>query len=258
MSKYKGQRYPGTSAIARNRKKYMDPSYKLEKLREISEEDMTRILGHREPGERYKSVHPPLEKTQEPDCPIRELVEPIEGAKAGDRIRYIQFTDSVYFAPVAPYVRAWMYANRYRGVDTGVLSGRTIIETRERDVERIAKELVETEVFDPARTGIRGATVHGHALRLDENGLMFDALQRYRYNKETGEVEYIKNQIGKPLDRPISFGKPLSEEELKKRTTIFRADGIPMEDDDEVKRLTLRIHRMRTLCGFQPYKVGGE
>ena len=35
----------------------------------------------------------------EPEDAIREMVEPIDGAKAGDRVRYIQFTDSMYFAP---------------------------------------------------------------------------------------------------------------------------------------------------------------
>ena len=51
------------------------------------------------PGEDYKCIHPPLDEGNEPDCPIRQLVTPIEGAKKGDRIRYVQFTDSVYFAP---------------------------------------------------------------------------------------------------------------------------------------------------------------
>ncbi len=53
----------------------------------------------------------------------------------------------------------------------------------ERDIERISKYLLETEYFDTARTGIRGAGVHGHSLRLDENGLMFDMLRRQVFNK---------------------------------------------------------------------------
>jgi len=254
---YKRQFYPGTTTPAKNRRRFMDPSQELKKLREISMENVVKILGHRAPGEDYKSVHPPLEEGTEPDCPIRQLVEPIEGAKAGDRIRYVQFTDSVYFAPIAPYVRAWMYLSRWRGLDTGTLSGRQIIEMRERDLEKIAKELIENETFDPARTGIRGATVHGHACRLDENGLMFDAWQRYEYNPETGEVEYTKNQVAIPLDVRISVGKPASEEELKERTTIFRADGVDMNEDKEVTSVNLRIHRLRTLAGFQPWKVKG-
>ena len=97
------QYYPGTSQVAENRRKFMDPSNDLEVLREISDEDVVKILGHRAPGEEYKSVHPPLEEMDEPDDIIRELVTPIDGAKAGDRVRYIQFTDSMYFAPAQPY-----------------------------------------------------------------------------------------------------------------------------------------------------------
>ena len=51
---------------------------------------VVKILGHRAPGEEYKSVHPPLDEMDEPDDIVRELVTPIAGAKAGDRIRYIQ------------------------------------------------------------------------------------------------------------------------------------------------------------------------
>ncbi|MEM0100927.1 MAG: coenzyme-B sulfoethylthiotransferase subunit gamma [Candidatus Methanomethylicaceae archaeon] len=257
MVEYTPQYYPGSSAIAANRRKYINPNYKLEKLRSISDEDLVRILGHRAPGEAYRSVHPPLEEMGEPDCPIRQLVEPTPGAKAGDRIRYVQFTDSVYFAPLTPYMRAWMGHYRYRGVDIGVLSGRVPLEARERDLEKVAKELIETEVFDPARVGIRGATVHGHALRLDENGLMFDALRRYQYDKTTGEVIYIKDQVGVPLDKPISLGKPMPEEELRKRTSEFRVDGISFRTDNELIQFIQRIHMLRTEAGFNPNKIKG-
>jgi len=252
---YQRQFYPGASLPAKNRRRFMDPSVRLDKLREVAMEDVVKILGHRQPGEEYRSIHPPLEEGTEPDCPIRQLVAPIPGAKAGDRIRYVQFTDSVYFAPIIPYVRAWMNVSRFRGVDTGTLSGRQIIEMRERDLEKCAKELIENETFDPARTGIRGATVHGHACRLDENGLMFDAWQRYRWNAKKGEVEYVKDKVAIPLDKPISVGKPLSEAELKKRTTMFRVDGVDMRDDKEVMNVNLRIHRLRTLAGYQPFAV---
>lgn len=255
---YQRQFYPGNSQVAKNRRRYMDPSQKLKKLRDVSMDDVVRILGHRAPGEDYKSIHPPLEEGNEPDDLIRKLVTPIEGAKKGDRIRYIQFTDSVYFAPMVPYLRAWMYFTRMRGFDTGTLSGRQIIEMRERDLEKVAKELIDNETFDPAKTGIRGATVHGHACRLDENGLMFDAWQRYRWNAKKGEVEYTKDQVAIPLDKPISVGKPLPDAELKKMTTIFRVDGVDMRDDPEVTAVNLRIHRLRTLCGFQAYAIKGE
>lgn len=255
MVEYRPQYYPGGSNVAANRRKYIDPNYKLRKLRTISDDDLVRLMGHRTPGEAYKSVHPPLEEMGEPQCPIRELVEPTPGAKAGDRIRYIQFTDSVYFAPLTPYMRAWMGHMRYRGVDIGVLSGRVPLEARERDLEKVAKELVETEIFDPARVGIRGATVHGHALRLDENGLMFDALRRYQFDKNKGEVVYVKDQVGVPLDKPIYVGKPIPEDELRKITCQFRVDGEAFRNDTELIQFIQRIHMLRTEAGFDPSKV---
>ena len=250
MAEYKKQYYPGKSKISENRKNLLDPEYELEKQREVSDEDVALILGHRAPGEAYKSVHPPLEEMQEPDCPIRELVEPTEGAKAGDRVRYTQFTDSMYFAPATPYVRAWMMHNRYRGVDTGSLSGRWIVEARERDVEQMTKELLESEVYEPALCSMRGATVHGHSLRLLENGLMFDMLRRTELG-EDGDVYYVKNQIGEPLDKKISVGKPLTEDERKEKTTIFRKDGIGIRSDEEVVQFVQRIHRSRSMAGYQ-------
>ena len=133
------QIYPGTSQVAQNRRNFCNPEHELEKLREISDEDVVKILAHKAPGEEYKSVHPPLDEMDEPDDSVRELVAPIDGAKAGDRIRYIQFVDSMYFAPAQPYLRARSYLSRYRGIDTGTLSGRQVIEARERDIERLSK-----------------------------------------------------------------------------------------------------------------------
>ena len=47
------QYYPGTSQVSENRRHFADPEQKLEKLREISDEDVVKILGHRAPGEEY-------------------------------------------------------------------------------------------------------------------------------------------------------------------------------------------------------------
>ena len=246
------QYYPGTSQVAENRRKFMDPSNDLEVLREISDEDVVKILGHRAPGEEYKSVHPPLEEMDEPDDIIRELVTPIDGAKAGDRVRYIQFTDSMYFAPAQPYLRARSYVNRFRGVDTGTLSGRQIIECRERDLEKLSKEILQNEYFDPARTGIRGKSVHGHSLRLDEDGMMFDMLRRLVLNKDTGNVEAVKNQIGDELDEPVVMGEPLDEETLKAKTTIYRKDNEAYRDDTDAVEVLQRIHVLRSQGGFSP------
>lgn len=246
------QYYPGTSKVAENRRRFCDPNVELEKLREISDEDIVKILGHRAPGEEYPSVHPPLEEMDEPDDAIREMVEPLDGAKAGDRVRYIQFADSMYFAPAHPYLRSRAYLCRYRGADAGTLSGRQIIETRERDLEKVSKELLETEFFDPARTGFRGKTVHGHSLRLDEDGMMFDMLRRQVFNKSTGKVEGVKNQIGDELDEPVILGEPLDEATLKEKTTIYRKDGEAYRDDTDAVEVLHRIHVSRSKGGFCP------
>lgn len=246
------QYYPGTSKVAENRRRFCDPNVELEKLREISDEDIVKILGHRAPGEEYPSVHPPLEEMDEPDDAIREMVEPLDGAKAGDRVRYIQFADSMYFAPAHPFLRSRAYLCRFRGADAGTLSGRQIIETRERDLEKVSKELLETEFFDPARTGIRGKTVHGHSLRLDEDGMMFDMLRRQVFNKSTGKVEGVKNQIGDELDEPVILGEPLDEATLKEKTTIYRKDGEAYRDDADAVEILHRIHVSRSKGGFCP------
>ena len=248
----------GKSHVADNRRKYMDPNYKLEKMRDIAEEDVVRLLAHRAPGEEYKSIHPPLEEMEEPECAVREMVEPTEGAKAGDRIRYVQYTDSMQFAPITPRQRAWSGYNRYKGIDVGVLSGRTIIEARERDVEKISKEQIDSELYDTARTGLRGRTVHGHAVRLDENGMMFDALRRWSQDPGTGEVTYVKDMIGGAMDKEVVLGKPLPEDELRKRTTMYRnaQGGVWQEvDDPESMDVQSEIHWKRTVYGFQPWRT---
>jgi hypothetical protein len=99
---YKPQYCPGQTIVADNRRKQMDPAHKLEKLRDVSDKDIVLIMGHRAPGSAYKSAHPPLAEQQEPACPVRKLVTATDGAKAGDRIRYIQFADSMYNAPCHP------------------------------------------------------------------------------------------------------------------------------------------------------------
>ena len=246
------QIYPGTSQVAQNRRNFTNPEYELEKLREISDEDVVKILGHKAPGEEYKSVHPPLDEMDEPDDSVRELVAPIDGAKAGDRIRYIQFVDSMYFAPAQPFLRARSYLSRFRGIDTGTLSGRQVVEARERDLEKLSKTLLETEYFDTARTGIRGAGVHGHSLRLDENGLMFDMLRRQVFNKETGNVEMVKDQVGRELDEPVVLGEPLDEETLRGKSTIYRIDGEAYKDDVDAVKVCQRIHVSRSFGAFNP------
>lgn len=250
---YKPQFGPGSSTIAENRRKQMDPSKKLEKVRDISDEDIVLIMGHKAPGAAYPTMHPPLNEQQEPDCPIRKMVVPIDGAKHGDRIRFIQFADSMYNAPCQPYQRSYVAAYRYRGVDPGTLSGRQIVECRERDLEKLAKELVGTELFDPARTGIRGSTVHGHSLRLAEDGMMFDMMQRCILDKKSGMVKYVKNQNSEPLDKEVKVGKAMDDKWLKAHTTMFHSlVGVPFRSDAEYVEYVQRVHSNRTKYGYRP------
>ncbi|MDD1646565.1 MAG: coenzyme-B sulfoethylthiotransferase subunit gamma, partial [Methanomicrobiales archaeon] len=133
----------------------------------------------------------------------------------------------------------------------GTLSGRQIVECRERDLEKIAKELVGTEIFDPARTGIRGATVHGHSLRLAEDGMMFDMLARCILDK--GTVKYVKNQIGEPLDKAVNVGKPMDDKWLKAHTTIFNSNGgTGFREDKEYVEFVQTVHSLRTKYGAMP------
>lgn len=249
---YTPQYGPGTSAIAQNRRNQMNPNYQLEKIRDITDEDIVMVLGHRAPGSAYPTAHPPLAEQQEPDCPMRELVKPTAGAKAGDRVRYVQFADSMFNAPSQPYQRTYAEMYRFRAIDPGTLSGRQIVECRERDLEQYTKLLMETEMFDPALVSCRGATVHGHSLRLAEDGMQFDALQRCVLG-EDGIVRYVKDQIGVPLDRAVEVGKPMGEEWLKAKTTIFHSlVGTPMRNDPEYIEYLQRIHTLRTKYGFMP------
>ena len=108
----------------------IDPySFQPKRSVEVGEEDVVRLLAHRAPREEYKSIHPSLEEIEEPECAVREMVEPIEGAKAGN-----------LFAPKTPRQRA--------GIEPGILAGRAIVEGIGRDIEKITKELIDSETFD--------------------------------------------------------------------------------------------------------------
>ncbi|WP_456487055.1 coenzyme-B sulfoethylthiotransferase subunit gamma [Candidatus Alkanophaga liquidiphilum] len=252
--------YPGTDEIAERRRKWLDPDFKPKKLREIPDDDIVKLLGHRKPGMAYSSVHPPLDEIKEPPDPIKELVEPTDGARHGDRIRYIQFTDSQHFAPLPPWLRFRIYATNkeFRGFDSLAYSGRTLLEMRERDIDRVAKMLLETEMFDTARCALRSITVHGFSLRLDEDGLMFDARRRYVYDKERGEVVYVKTQQSVPLEEPVPVGPPLPEGELKKMATLYRFDHVSPTVAEELMRVVRRIGELRVLGGLRPDLVNGK
>ena len=254
---YEQQFYPGTEKVSARRRKLMDPERRLVKLREIPDDDIVQLLGHRAPGSLYSSVHPPLDEIMEPYDPIRDMVKPTSGAQAGDRIRFVQFTDSFWSPVIAPWLRARMYFNRFRGVDTVIYSGRQILEMRERDLEAATRLLVETEVFDPARTALKGLTVHGHALRLDSDGLMFDARRRYIYDKNLKEVVYIKDMHAHMLDDPIPVGRPLTEQELNDMDVTYRWNLTPYKSRTELLLIITRATHFRIMGGFKPDLIKG-
>ena len=255
---YEPQIYPGKDDVSERRRKLWDKRRRLAKYREIPDDDITRLLGHRATGALYVSIHPPLEELIEPHDPIKSLVVPTPGAKAGDRIRFVQFSDSFWHPPIAPYGRVRLYFNRFRGIDVVSYSSRCILEMRERDLEAVMKLLLETEVFNPARTAMKGITVHGHSLRLDEDGLMFDARRRYVYDKDSGEVVYIKDQMGRILDQPVPLGRPLSEEECRKMGITYSWDTRQYKSRTEVLQMISRATKMRVLAGFNPESINDQ
>ncbi len=233
------------------KEKYVPNNDAFEKRNvQISYEDLVAILGHRQPGSDFPSTHPPLAEMGEPDCPVREVVEPTPGAAAGDRIRYVQWADSMYNAPATPYWRSYHAVINFRGVDTVASSGRQIVEMRERDLEEYTMRLFETEITDLALSGMRGCTVHGSSLRLQEDGIMFDMLDRRRL--ENGGIVMDKDQLGVPIDRTVKFGKSMSEVEAAKRTTIYRVDNVSFRSDKEVIEHVQRVWELRTKYGFMP------
>ncbi len=252
IKKYKPQLYPGPDEVSERRRFAMDASRRLKRFRSIPDDNLVMLLGHRHPGELYLSIHPPLDELVEKYDPVKNIVEPTPGARAGDRIRFILFTDSVYYPPMAPWLRARAYLNRYRGIDTVVYSSRQLLEMRERDLEAVSKELIETNLFDPGRVAIRGLTTHGHSLRLDEDGLMFDARRRYKFDKEIGEVVYIKNAQAEILDMPIPVGRPMSEREARGQDVTYRWDVAPYKSRTEIMSVIARYGTARIIGGYNP------
>ena len=245
------QYYPGCSVIANNRRNHM--ANRVTIVREISDEDLTACLGHRAAGSDYPSTHPPLAEMGEPDCSVRKIVTPTPGAAAGDRIRFVQWADSMYNAPATPYWRSYHAAINHRGVDPGTFSGRQVVEARERDIEAIAKEQIETDMTCPGLAGLRGCTVHGNSLRLQEDGLMFDMLDRRRL--EGDFIVQDKDQVGIPIDRKVNLGKAMSPAEAAKKTTIYRVQDNAFRDDKEVIEWTQKIWELRTVYGYQPKNI---
>ena len=83
---------------------------------------------------------------------------------------------------------------------------------------------------------------------------MFDMLRRQVFNKETGKVEMVRDQIGVDLDEPVVLGEPLDEETLKSKTTIYRIDGEAYKDDTDAVEVLKNIHITRSFGAYNPVK----
>ena len=107
----------------------------------------------------------------------------------------------------------------------------------------------------------RMETIEIGAVRLDADGMMFDALRRWSVDERTKEVTYVKDMIGGAMDKEVVMGKPLPEADLLKRTCMYRnaQGGVWQEEDDpESMDVVAEIHWKRTVGGFQPWKKISE
>jgi len=59
---YTPQYGPGTSVVAENRRRQMNPNIQLDKVRDVTDEDVVLILGHRAPGSASRSRTVPSER----------------------------------------------------------------------------------------------------------------------------------------------------------------------------------------------------
>ena len=100
------------------------------------------------------------------------------------------------------------------------------------------------ERVDLGLAGFRGCNYLGYSLRLQENGALFDMLDRSIFK---GRVTTImdKDQVGVPIERKVNLGLPMSEADAK-RTTIFR-----VESDDEIIEHIQKVGELRSKYGFQ-------
>jgi methyl-coenzyme M reductase gamma subunit len=78
-------------------------------------------------------------------------------------------------------------------------------------------------------------------------------LQRFVMDKKSGQIKYVKDQVGVPLDSEVKVGKGADEKWLKAHTTMFHSvAGTGFRDDAEYVEYIQRIHTLRTKYGFMP------
>ena len=86
---------------------------------------------------------------------------------------------------------------------------------------------------------------------------MFDARRRYIINKDSKEVVYIKDMHAKVLDKPISVGRPLTDQELVKYDVTYRWDTQMLKSRTEILSVINRIAKGRFLGGYRPSMLDG-
>jgi methyl-coenzyme M reductase gamma subunit len=83
--------------------------------------------------------------------------------------------------------------------------------------------------------------------------MMFDMLQRFVIDKKSGQIKYIKDQVGVPLDTEVKVGKAQDAKWLKAKTTMYHSMvGTGFRDDPEAVEYITRIHELRVKYGFMP------
>jgi len=251
------QFYPGSDGSSARRRKIMDPEKRLVKIRNVPDDNVVTLLGHRFAGGLYSSIHPPLMELMEKYDPIKELVVPTPGAEEGDRMKFASFTDSLK-APLGPVLRQRMYFNRFRGVDVVENADTTLLEMRERDVEAAVKPLIETEVFDTVRNTLRSIDPKGYAHRLDEVEVVFDPRRRSKLDFDSGYIFYTRDMDAKTLDKPISLGFGMDKQDLAAVNVMYRGDYNIYKNRSELFILFERISYLRILGGFKPDLVNDQ
>ena len=113
---------------------------------------------------------------------------------------------------------------------------------------RYLKLYIKKEVLEPGTDGL-----------IEDTRFNGSAKEGKEYTDEgIYTIEAHNKYTDKWTTKKIYVGKPASMSDLKKRTTIFRADGVDMRDDKEVTDFYIRIHKLRTLGGYRPFDVKGE
>jgi len=136
-------------------------------MRDISDEDLTALLVIEHPVQIIRAHIHHLQKLVNQTAGKRSCrTDTRRSSRRQDQIS--QFSDSMYNAPSVPYWRSYHAAINFRGVDPGTLSGRQVNEIERERYGRVHQETAETEMTDWGLAGLRGCTVHGHSLRLQE------------------------------------------------------------------------------------------